>query len=229
MEERLLDFEQVIQFEFKDKKLLQQALTHTSYANENKSRKSLHNERLEFLGDAVLEIIVSEYLYFNYPKLSEGELTKFRAKIVCEPTLAFMAQKIDLGKYLYLGKGERISGGHERPSILSDAFEAVIGAVYLAGGLRQAKSVVRRILLENLSEYGVKDLFTDYKTQLQELIQSKSNSPLSYKIMREEGPAHNKTFVATVSHNNRVLGTGTGKNKKEAQQNAAKDALKSLS
>lgn len=228
MDERLKEFEQILEFEFKDKKLLQQALTHTSYANENKGRKALHNERLEFLGDAVLEIIVSEYLYFNYPKLSEGELTKFRAKIVCEPTLAFMAQKLDLGKFLYLGKGERLSGGDKRPSILSDALEAVIGAVYLAGGLRRAKSVVRSLVLENLSEYGVSDLFTDYKTHLQEYIQSKSNAPLSYTITGEEGPAHNKTFIATVSHLNKVMGTGSGKNKKEAQQNAAKAALESI-
>ncbi|WP_105616476.1 ribonuclease III [Vallitalea okinawensis] len=228
MEDRLQTFEQVIQYQFNNKELLAQALTHTSYANEKKGNKSTHNERLEFLGDAVLEIIISEYLFFNYSKLSEGELTKFRAKIVCEPALAYMAKKINLGDFLYLGKGEMLSGGKERPSILSDAFEAVIGAVYLDGGLRKAKSVVKKILLENLDEYGIKNLFTDYKTELQEIIQSKSNIPLKYGIIREEGPAHNKTFVAAVSHKDQIIGSGSGKNKKEAEQNAAKDALKSL-
>lgn len=225
MDDRLIRFQKIIGYRFNDIKLLEKALTHTSYANEKKSDRSFNNERLEFLGDAVLEILVSEYLYFNYRDLTEGQLTKFRAKIVCEPTLARLAKQIELGKYIYLGKGEMLTGGNERASILSDAFEAIIGAVFLDGGFDKAKGLVNRVVLEHLKRVGVKNLFRDYKTELQEVIQSESSTPIVYKIVKEEGPAHNKCFVAGVSHEGKLIGTGQGRNKKEAEQNAAKDAL----
>jgi len=205
------------------------ALTHSSYAHENKSAEMEHNQRLEFLGDAVLELVISDYIYRQYPQYPEGTLTKIRAGIVCEPSLAEVAGSLCLGDYLYMGKGEERSGGRERPSILADAMESLIGAIYLDRGM----DTTYRFIVEKLGpviERVVKDggIITDYKTHLQELVQKYCDSPLSYEIMKEHGPDHCKTFVAGVSIMGRLWGEGTGRTKKEAEQLAAKDALEKI-
>ncbi|WP_418790091.1 ribonuclease III [Phosphitispora sp. TUW77] len=203
-----------------------QALTHSSYAHENRSVEMEHNQRLEFLGDAVLELVISDYIYRKYPQYPEGVLTKIRAGIVCEPSLAKVAGSLYLGDYLYMGKGEERSGGRERPSILADAMESLIGAIYLDHGLETAY----KFILDKLGpviERVIKDggMITDYKTHLQELVQKHYDSHLSYDIIKEYGPDHCKTFVAGVSIMGKLWGTGTGRTKKEAEQLAAKDAL----
>jgi ribonuclease-3 len=210
---------------FTDIGLLQQALTHTSYANERKGENLLHNERLEFLGDAVLDLIVSEYLFRAFAVLPEGELTKARATIVCEPTLARRAGEIGIGAYLLLGKGEAASGGRERISILADAFEAVIGAVYLDSGFQAATQFVVTQLHDDLAMIERGDYIKDYKTLLQEVIQRSGDSKITYSVIAESGPDHSKVFEVVVVVNAERFGTGSGKSKKEAEQNAAKQAL----
>lgn len=217
------DFEEIIGYKFTDKELLKQALTHSSYANENNMSKFENNERLEFLGDAVLEIITSDFLLRNYDNMLEGELTKLRASIVCEPTLANFSKEISLGKYLFLGKGEDNSGGRLRPSILSDAVEALIGAIYLDGGLKYARIFVEKTLLKDVEK---RKLFIDSKTHLQELIQKISDTPIEYVIVSEQGPDHNKLFEVEVRHNGKAIGKGSGRSKKSAEQEAAFDAIK---
>lgn len=217
------DFEDIIGYKFTNKELLKQALTHSSYANENNMSKFENNERLEFLGDAVLEIITSDYLLRNYDNMLEGELTKLRASIVCEPTLANFSKEISLGKYLFLGKGEDNSGGRLRPSILSDAVEALIGAIYLDGGLKSARIFVEKTLLKDVEK---RKLFIDSKTHLQELIQKISDTPIEYVIVSEQGPDHNKLFEVEVRHNGKSIGKGSGRSKKSAEQEAAFDAIK---
>lgn len=217
------DFQKKIKIRFHDQKLLTTALTHSSYANERKLPRGKDNERLEFLGDAVLELIMSDYLFKTYRDEPEGKLTKMRASLVCEPTLAFCAKDIALGDYLLLSKGEELTGGRERNSILSDAFEAVIGAVYLDQGFEEARKFVETYLLQDVDE---KVLFYDAKTSLQELVQSVSKEPLSYILTKEEGPDHQKTFTVEAKLGGKVIGTGAGRSKKSAEQMAAYEAMK---
>lgn len=204
-------------------RLLTTALTHPSYLFENPKAGRENNQRLEFLGDAILDFIVAEYLYLKYPERPEGELTKMRAAVVNETTLARKAHEIELGKELLLGRGEQVSGGRERPSILADAWEAVIGAIYLQYGLQEARRVILEMLIPAIQEVA-KGNYGDYKTVLQERAQSEE-SEVSYKILAEEGPDHNKRFTAGVFINNQLKGKGVGRTKKEAEQNAAQQVL----
>lgn len=213
-----LEFQKVIGYEFRQTGLLQQALTHSSYANEKRMKKHSDNERLEFLGDAVLEIISSEYLYHHFPDLPEGELTKMRASLVCEPTLAYCTKELHLGEYLLLGRGEDRTGGRKRSSILSDALEAVIGAIYLDGGFASAKEFVLKFILTDIAH---KQLFYDSKTILQEMVQAMGDELLSYEMLREEGPDHNKIFEARALVGDREIGRGVGRTKKGAESLAA--------
>ena len=222
---KIEELEQVIGYEFKQQGRLRQALTHSSYANEKHMKKQSDNERLEFLGDAVLELVSSEFLFQNYPKMPEGEMTKFRASIVCEPTLALCTKELDLGKYLYLGKGEDLTGGRNRKSILSDAMEAVIGAIYLDGGFEAAKAFVHRFILVDIEH---KKLFHDSKTILQELVQGNYKEELHYVLIGEEGPDHDKKFMVEAMIGEKVIGHGTGHTKKAAEQEAAYEALLKL-
>jgi len=223
MLDNICKFEKIIDYKFKNKEYILEALTHSSYSNENK--KYNFNERLEFLGDSVLSIVVSDYLFNNERELPEGELTKLRASIVCEESLSEVANKINLGEYMLLGKGEEATGGRERISILADAFEAVIAAIYQDGTIEDAK----KFILNNM-EYLISDarrgkIFRDYKTHLQEILQGKGENNIWYKLVDEKGPDHNKRFVMEVGINEEVLGLGEGKSKKEAEQSAAKFAL----
>ena len=221
----LTELENKLGIEFNNQQLARQAFTHSSYAHERKQDSLSCNERLEFLGDAVLELTISEELYLRYPGLPEGELTKFRATLVCEGSLAKKAREVDLGKYLYMGKGEEISGGRERESTLADTFEAVLGAVFLDLGIDAAKKMVLGFFDEDIRT-GPKN-FTggDYKTALQEEVQKTDKDGVSYDIVSESGPAHDKTFVAIALASGREIGRGQGKSKKEAEQYAAAVAL----
>lgn len=218
----LKELQEVIGYHFKREGLLRQAVTHSSFANERHMKKLSDNERLEFLGDAVLEVISSEFLYKNYPKLPEGDLTKLRASIVCEPTLAMCTREIDLGRYLYLGKGENQTGGRKRKSILSDALEAVIGAIYLDGGFEPAREFVQRFILTDIEH---KKLFYDSKTILQEIVQGTYKEPLQYILLAEEGPDHDKSFRVAAEIGARRISEGSGHTKKAAEQEAAYQAL----
>ena len=219
---KLTELEQVIGYEFNEQRLLQQALTHSSFANEKHMKKLSDNERLEFLGDAVLEVVSSEFLYKEHTDLPEGDLTKLRASIVCEPTLALCTREIDLGKYLYLGKGENLTGGRGRKSILSDALEAVIGAIYLDGGFEPAKAFIHRFILTDIEH---KKLFYDSKTILQEVVQGHYEEPLHSALIGEEGPDHDKRFLVEAVIGNTTIGEGSGHTKKAAEQEAAYQAL----
>ncbi len=205
-------------YEFKNKGLLKTALTHSSYANETKTKS---NERLEFLGDSVLSIIVSDYIFHHMPNVDEGKLTKLRASLVCEQSLAEFAREIKLNEMILLGKGEKSTGGADRPSIISDAFEAVLAAIYLDGGIEPAKKFVLRFIKNKLSG-GV---FKDYKTALQEVIQKNPEEQLYYKLKSESGPEHDKKFTVEVYLNSNPLSEGVGHSKKDAEQQAAKKAL----
>ena len=217
----LKEFQARIGYEFNNINLLRQALTHSSYANEKHMKKLSDNERLEFLGDAVLEVVSSEFLYQNYTDVPEGELTKLRASIVCEPTLALCTKEMDLGRYIYLGKGEDHTGGRKRKSILSDALEAVIGAIYLDGGFANAKEFVLKYIMTDIEH---KQLFYDSKTILQELVQGERRQ-LSYRLIGESGPDHDKSFSVEVCVDDEVISTVTGHTKKAAEQEAAYKAL----
>ena len=216
-----LEFQQVIGYEFKQAGLLIQALTHSSYANEKRMKKHSDNERLEFLGDAVLEIISSEFLYRQFPDLPEGELTKMRASLVCEATLADSTKEMHLGDYLLLGKGEDHTGGRKRKSILSDALEAVIGAIYLDGGFASAKEFVFQYILH-------KQLFYDSKTILQETVQARGMGAPLYELVLETGPDHDKLFQVELYIDQKKVSTGKGHTKKSAEQEAAYHALVQL-
>ena len=220
-----LEFQKVIGYEFKQAGLLQQALTHSSYANEKRMKKHSDNERLEFLGDAVLEIISSEYLYQHFPDLPEGELTKMRASLVCEPTLAYCTKDLHLGDYLLLGRGEDHTGGRKRSSILSDALEAVIGAIYLDGGFASAKEFILKFILTDIAH---KQLFYDSKTILQEIVQAHFKSPITYRLIGEEGPDHDKSFRVAVYIGEKEYGAGSGHTKKAAEQVAAYQSILKL-
>ncbi|MBQ4348858.1 MAG: ribonuclease III [Clostridia bacterium] len=215
------EFEKVIGYEFKNKSLLETALTHSSYANEKQTGKDC-NERLEFLGDSVLGVITADYFYHNLAHLPEGEMTKKRAACVCEKSLHGFAKQINLGRFLLLGRGEDNTGGRNRASILADAFEAVIGAMYLDGGLES----VRGFVLSFIKEAAAKQLsLRDYKTELQEIIQKNPDEHLTYILVGESGPDHDKRFEVEVLLNSNVVGYGMGKSKKLAEQQAAKQAL----
>ncbi len=221
-DDNLTIFEQIIGYEFKDKSLLQTALTHSSYANEMQGRVAF-NERLEFLGDSVLGMITAEYLYTNHPEMPEGQLTKLRASLVCEKSLYKFAKSIKLGEFMRLGKGEINTGGRERPSILADAFESVIAAIYLDAGFKEAKKFV----LGFISNASVEEnTISDYKSALQEITQRNHGEILEYFMAGESGPDHDKTFIVEVKLNSNVIGTGTGRSKKQAEQMAAKEALR---
>ena len=221
--ETIKEFQEKIGYKFKNEKLIIEALSHSSYANECKKQRK-NNERLEFLGDSVLSVIVSDYIFEHFKHLPEGELTKLRASLVCEQALFDFSQKIDLGKYIFLGKGEEITGGRERPSIVSDAFEAVIAAIYLDGGLNVASKYVLSFIPEDVKPHSVVS-FVDYKTALQEIIQKNPEEKVEYVLTDESGPDHDKKFTVNVMLNSNVIGTGIGKSKKSAEQNAAKEAL----
>ena len=225
MNSHLKELEERISYEFKNKNLFTQALTHSSYANEHRLDHSRCNERLEFLGDAVLEIVTSEFLYRKYETLPEGDLTKIRASIVCEPTLAYCAGDIELGQYLYLGKGEDATGGRNRNSVVSDAMEALIGAIYLDGGFANAKEFVMKYILNDLEN---KKLFFDSKTILQEIVQSEYKEGIRYEMIGESGPDHNKTFQYAVYIGEERFGVGAGRTKKAAEQSAAYESILKL-
>ncbi len=218
----MCELEEKIHYEFKNKKLLTEALSHSSYANEGKKKRS--NERLEFLGDSVLSIIVAKHLFTHYTHLPEGELTKLRASLVCEKSLHSFALQIELNRFLRLGKGEELTGGRERPSIIADAFEALLAAIYLDGGMVQARKFMLRFIPEHLSPKQAKGL-SDYKTTLQEIIQQNREEKVEYVLIGESGPDHNKTFEVEVHLNSNIIGHGAGKSKKQAEQLAAKEAL----
>ena len=217
-----MSLEKVIGYTFSDSEILTRALTHTSYTNEKKL--NYNNERLEFLGDSVLSLVVSKHLYSNYKNLPEGELTRIRATLVCEKSLFSFAQKIQLGEYIRLGKGEEITGGRSRPSIVSDAFEALIAAVYLDGGMEQAEKFILSFIDEVMKSQGKGD-FSDYKTVLQEIIQQNPEEKIEYALIDEQGPDHDKTFLVEVRLNSVCIGKGEGRSKKQAEQIAAKEAI----
>lgn len=222
--DRFEEFEKVIDYKFKNRDLLFEALSHSSFANESKHRYR-SNERLEFLGDSVLSIVVSDYLFENYTDIPEGELTKIRATLVCEKALHDFSGKIDLGSYIMLGKGEELAGGRERPSIIADAFEAVIAAIYLDGGMEAARRHILRFLPEDVLG-AVTKAYDDYKTILQEIIQKNPEERIEYRLIGESGPDHNKLFTVQVLLNTNVIGHGTAHSKKAAEQLAAKEALR---
>ncbi|NLY47110.1 MAG: ribonuclease III [Tissierella sp.] len=222
----LVSLEQNLNNKFKNKELLNLAMTHSSYANEHKMGIVENNERLEFLGDAILSLVVSQYLYKKYPNHPEGELTKIRAKVVCESSLAYAAKKIEIGKFLLLGKGEEATGGRVRESILADAAEAIVGAIYMDSDFETTNSILLSYFESDIVHAVAKgNLFIDFKTELQEIVQKKSKSTMEYVVVKEEGPDHNKRFYIDVVVNNESIGTGRGRNKKDAEQMAAKEAL----
>lgn len=221
-QENMRAFEEKIGYKFKDERLLYQALSHSSFANEKKGRKS--NERLEFLGDSVLSIVVSNYIFHHQQQMPEGQLSKLRASLVCEKALFEFSKKIDLGEHIMLGKGEEHHGGRERPSIVSDAFEAVIAAIYLDGGMEPAEKHILRFMPKEFDSVTVTP-FRDYKTVLQEIVQKNPEERVVYALVDESGPDHDKTFTVNVMLNSNVIGTGKGQSKKNAEQQAAREAL----
>lgn len=222
----LKDLEAAVGYRFKNISLLQNALAHSSYANERWHSSLMSNERLEFLGDSILGMLVADHLYRNFPDRPEGELTRMRADMVCERALAAVAGKIGLGEHLLLGKGEEAGGGRGRDSILADAVESVIAASYLDGGMEAAKQFVDRFVLVNVPHAKLHN--RDYKTTLQELVQQKKNQTISYVLVGESGPDHDKQFVVQLLINAKVAGVGTGSSKKRAEQDAARAALEAM-
>lgn len=225
MQRKLIELQNKIGYHFKNQELLKSAVMHSSYTNEKRLPKYQCNERLEFLGDAVLELVSSEFLFFADEKMPEGELTKLRASMVCEPSLAFCAREIKLGDYLLLGKGEEVTGGRSRASVTSDALEAMIGAIYLDGGFASAKEFIMKFILNDIEN---KKLFFDSKTILQELVQGNFSEIISYHLTKEEGPDHNKAFFVEVHIGERCYGEGVGRTKKAAEQEAAYHAILKL-
>ncbi len=224
--DELKRFEKIVNYKFKNIDILEKSLTHSSYSNEDKYYTKVNNERLEFLGDAVLSIVVSRFIFDKFPEYPEGELTKLRSQVVCEDTLSIVASNLNVGEFLLLGKGEESSGGRERKSILADAVEAIIAAIYIDGGYKEAQKFV----LENITQYiqiAVKGkIISDYKSFLQEYYQSKNQvCKIRYVVTKEEGPDHEKMFHVNVLVNKVVVGTGAGKSKKIAEQDAARKAL----
>ena len=224
----LKNLQEKIGYTFRSEELLRSALYHSSYANEHRGSGIQSNERIEFLGDAVLGLVSAEFLYATHPELPEGELTRLRSALVCEESLFEVAQSIELGQYLLLGKGEEQGGGRTRPSILADATECVFAAVYLDGGMEPARTLIHRLLLEKEHEETIEERRHDNKTALQELVQRTPGQVLDYVQVGESGPDHDKTFTFAVKLNGEVIGLGTGRSKKEAEQAAAKTALERL-
>ena len=222
----LTKLEQGLGYTFTDKALLENALTHSSYANENREKHIPDNERLEFLGDSILGFVVADYLYRNFPDKPEGELTRIRADLVCERNLAEAAATIELGSYLLLGHGEEQGGGRKRDSIVSDAMESVIAASYMDGGFAAAKEIIDRLILSNIPKGRPRNF--DYKTALQELVQRKKDQQLHYELVGESGPDHDKHFEVAVELNGRAVGRGVGSSKKRAEQAAAEAAIEAL-
>lgn len=220
-----MSLEETIKYTFQNKKLLQIALSHSSYINEEKLKSYQSNERLEFLGDSVLSLITSEYIFKELGKLPEGKLTKIRASVVCERSLCEFSRAISLGEHLMLGKGEEHGGGRERDSILADGFEALLAAIYLDGGMEAAKAFALPFLIPGIEAACEGRLFKDYKTNLQEIVQKNHQETLDYRVASESGPDHSKLFEVEVLLNTNVIGCGRGKSKKEAEQMAAKTAL----
>ncbi|ADF41036.1 ribonuclease III [Priestia megaterium DSM 319] len=218
------EFQKEIGIQFTNEALLFQAFTHSSYVNEHRRRPYEDNERLEFLGDAVLELTVSQFLFKKYPTMSEGELTKLRAAVVCEPSLVTFANEMDFGKLVLLGKGEEMTGGRSRPALLADVFEAFIGALYLDQGLDTVVTILKKVVFPKINE-GAFSHVMDFKSQLQEVIQRDGVGQLEYKVLQEKGPAHNREFLSRVSLNGEELGVGVGRSKKEAEQKAAQVAI----
>lgn len=225
MQEELVMLEKKLEYSFRDRDIIIQALVHSSFANEKGQKDIISYERLEFLGDAILQLIISEYLFTKYPDFPEGELTKFRSRIVCEATLVDCAKALDLGEYMYFGRGEELTGGRERASILADCFESVVAAIYLDGGMSSAQTFVLRIMETKIIDAVTGKIFIDYKTRLQEVIQAQKITQIRYVVLDEQGPDHSKTFQMNVIINDQVVGTGSGRSKKEAEQLAAKMAL----
>jgi len=219
------DIERIIGYTFKSPEILQRALVHSSYINENKIGPLMNNERVEFLGDAVLELVTSEHIFNNFPDMTEGEMSKLRASVVCESTISGHARERNLGDFLRMGKGEVSNGGRNRESILADTFEAVIGAIYLDGGYDAAKRFILDALRDDIHSMKGLTWISDCKTHLQEQLQRNSQKPIEYYVIKEEGPEHNKVFTVELVHGGRVLAQGSGKNKKEAEQQAAKAAI----
>ncbi len=217
--------EDALGYRFKNAELLEEALRHSSYANEHRGGAAVSNERLEFLGDSVLGFVTAEFLFRRHPDAPEGELTRTRARLVCEDSLHEVARRLELGRYLRLGRGEEAGGGRERASILADATEAVIAAVYLDGGIEAASALIHRVLLDDVTEVRAAENRLDYKTALQELVQRTPGRALSYRLTGEKGPDHAKTFTVAVLLGDEVAGSGNGHSKKEAEQMAARDAL----
>lgn len=225
IKEALRELQDKIGYHFKDESLLKQALTHSSFANEQKINKLNNYERLEFLGDAVLELVSSEFLFNENKDMPEGQLTRLRASMVCEPALAYCARDIELGSYILLGKGEEATGGRKRDSITSDVMEAVIGAIFLDGGIENAKEFIYHFVLSDLEN---KILFLDSKTLLQEEIQKKNTAQLRYELVGETGPDHDKQFSVEAYLDDKLIGSGVGRTKKAAEQQAAYEALMKL-
>lgn len=216
------ELEKKIGYTFQNRALLKQAVTHSSFANEQKINRQKHYERLEFLGDAVLELVSSDFLFQTHPEMPEGQLTKLRASMVCEPALAYCAKDLTLDSYIQLGKGEEATGGRYRDSIVSDVMEAVIGAIYLDGGMEPARTYIHRFILSDLEN---KQLFLDSKTNLQEYMQQNLKKEFHYRLVEESGPEHDKVFLVEVVMEEKVLGRGKGRTKKAAEQQAAYEAL----
>lgn len=223
------ELEKKLNYTFRRPELLSEALNHSSYANEHRGERMNSNERLEFLGDAVLGFVSADFLFSRHPDAPEGDLTRIRAALVCEESLHEVACKLELGRYLKLGKGEEAGGGRTRPSILADATEAVFAAVYLDGGMEAASALIHRCLLDAEREEAVEERRRDCKTELQELVQRQPDQELTYRMAGESGPDHDKTFAAEVLLNGAVVGQGSGHSKKEAEQAAAAAALETLS
>ncbi|EMG27285.1 ribonuclease III [Listeria fleischmannii 1991] len=221
------ELQESVGFDFKNIELLQTAFTHSSYVNEHRHENLKDNERLEFLGDAVLELTVSDYLFNKYPDMAEGQMTKMRAAIVCEPSLVEFAEMVHFSKYIRLGKGEEKAGGRTRPALLADVFESFIGALYLDNGIQAVIRFLERLVFPKI-DTGIYMQTVDFKTQLQEIVQRDRDVLIQYDILGETGPAHNKAFEAQVVVNGQVLGKGTGRTKKQAEQNAAEYAIRQV-
>ncbi|EIA19595.1 ribonuclease III [Listeria fleischmannii] len=221
------ELQESVGFDFKNIELLQNAFTHSSYVNEHRHENLKDNERLEFLGDAVLELTVSDYLFNKYPDMAEGQMTKMRAAIVCEPSLVEFAEMVHFSKYIRLGKGEEKAGGRTRPALLADVFESFIGALYLDNGIQAVIRFLERLVFPKI-DTGIYMQTVDFKTQLQEIVQRDRDVLIQYDILGETGPAHNKAFEAQVVVNGQVLGKGTGRTKKQAEQNAAEYAIRQV-
>jgi len=224
----LADLESSLGYKFKKKSLLKEAITHKSYAHEKQKGVLSFNERMEFLGDSVLELIISEYIFTSYPEYTEADLSRIKSYTVQEATLAETAQKIDIGKHLLLGKGEELTGGRAKDSLLADAFEALLAAIYLDGGYKKARDFIHRHLIHKTDELSTKKFIFDFKTKLQEVAQAQFGVLPAYVIHKEEGPEHKKTFEVKVFINDDYLGLGKGKTKKAAAQKAAEAALKKI-